>query len=366
MTEPIRRADPSLAPAAIGAIRFWPQSANPRSSAATRIRALQIIDGLRALGHDAGMFQPGERPSVLVLAKRYDPVSLTQALELRAQSGTRLVLDLCDNHFHAESDAPQWQERAERLRRSCLAMDVVVTASATLGAVVREECGAGVRVAVVPDPLDREAASAADRRRGDTLQALRLRAFQAWCRTAPGRRLLWFGNHGAKYAGGGMEDLNRIREDLTAHHRQQPLSLLVVSNSWKRYRAESRGWAWPSLYLPWSGANFRQALRHSDIAVIPAQRNPFTLCKTNNRLATAFMEGLAVAADALPSYEEFRGMAVLDDWQAGLGALMASAEERARRTALAQDWLKQHYSQATVVRQWLDVFEALGAHNSTP
>lgn len=339
-------------------IRFWPHSANPRTSAATRIRALQVIEGMRALGRDAAMFQPGERPSVLILAKRYDEASLAQALEMRRQAGTRLWLDLCDNHFHADRDAPKWRERAERLRRACRAMDGVITASPTLADIVRGECGDALRICVVPDPLDREAASPADRRRGDAIHPLRVRAFQAWHAVAPGRRLIWFGNHGAAYAGGGMEDIGRLREALAAHHRAAPLSMLVVSNRWQRYRELSRAWPWPSLYLPWSGANFALALRHSDIAVIPAQRNPFTLCKTNNRLATAFMHGLAVAADALPSYEEFRDVAVLDDWQAGLGALMASPKERARRIALARERLEQRYGLPVIVRRWLEVLDA--------
>lgn len=314
---------------------------------------MQVIEGLRSLGLDAAMFQPGEPASVLVLGKRYDDDSIARAVEMRTRTGTRLLLDLCDNHFHAETDAPRWRERAERLRHACRVVDCVVTASTALAAVVRQECGEQVAVRVVPDPLDREAASPSDRRRGDALHALRLRAFQAWCRTPPGRRLLWFGNHGAKYAGGGMEDLDRIRDALAAHHRRQPVSLLVVSNRWKRYRELSRDWPWPSLYLPWSGANFHMALRHSEIALIPAQRNPFTMCKTNNRLATAFMEGLAVAADGLPSYEEFRDVAVLDDWHDGLGALMASAHDRADRIARAQYRLQQCYSLAVIVRQWL-------------
>ena len=34
--------------------------------------------------------------------------------------------------------------------------------------------------------------------------------------------------------------------------------------------------------------------------------NPFTLCKTVNRLATALLLGLPVVADMIPSYEELR------------------------------------------------------------
>ncbi|MGA0609121.1 hypothetical protein [Caldimonas sp. KR1-144] len=317
---------------------------------------------LQRQGMDATLFEPGQRPpGVLVLGKRYDEASLAQARELRTRVGTRLVLDLCDDHFHAEGDEPRWRERADQLRRACEAVDRVVVASPTLGESVRRACGESTPITVIPDGLDLDVADPADRRRHDAIHALRLALFQRWHRVAPGRRLLWFGNHGASYAGSGMQDLSRIAQALAAHHRREPVSLLVVSNRWRTYREVSREWPWPSLYLPWSGANFARALRSVDIALIPVQSNPFTRCKTNNRLATAFINGLAVAADALPSYEEFRDLAVLDDWDAGLAQLMSDGENRARRIAAARDRLQARYAPAVVARRWADVLGELAA-----
>lgn len=346
--------------APLPSIRFWPHTADPRV-ASTRIRCLQVLTGLQGEKVDAALYQQGERPEVLVLSKRYDEASLAHALALRQRAGTRLVLDICDNHFHAEGEAPQWLARAERLKRACAAVDRVVTASDVLADVVRQSVGEGTAVRVLPDALDLGRAGPLDRHAGDALHALRLRAFHVLHRVAPGRRLLWFGNHGAAYAGGGMQDLDRIRAALTEHHREAPLSLVVVSNRWRKFRQLRRGWHWPALYLPWSGANFDLALRNSDVALIPAQRNPFTLCKTNNRLATAFMRGLAVAADALPSYEEFGDLAVLDDWGAGLGALMASAAERERRVAAARRRLEERYRLDVITQRWLELIDELRA-----
>lgn len=332
-------------------IAFWPQSAD-RRVASTRIRCLQVIDALQRAGLRAALHRPGEATRVLVLAKRYDAGSLAAAQALRAQAGTRLVLDLCDNHFHADTDASRWRERAEQLRVACRVVDGVVASSPTLADVVRAECGGAVRVDVIDDGIDEGVADRRDRGRADWLHAARLCAHRALHGVAPGRRLLWFGNHGFANAGGGMQDLARIAPVLAAHHRAQPLTLVVVSNRWRSFRPLVQTWPWPSLYLPWSGANFARALEASDIALIPAQRNPFTVCKTSNRVVTAFHHALAVAADALPSYEAFRSAAVLDDWHAGLGALMADAAGRMRRVAAARALLDERYAPAVIARRW--------------
>lgn len=340
-------------------IAFWPTAADPRV-ASTRIRCMQVIDSLRALGIDAALHRPSDRPQVLVLSKRYDDATLADAESLRKEFGTRLVLDLCDNHFHADRPEQKWRERAERLRNACRRVDRVVASSDRLADMIRESCGGGLRVDVIADAVDLGVADPRDRDRFDWLHALRLRAFAARYRVTPGRRLIWFGNHGFVNAGGGMQDLDRIAPALAAHHRRQPLTLLVVSNRWRSYRRLSSTWSWPSLYLPWSGANFARALAASAIALIPAQRNAFTLCKTNNRLATAFMHGLGVAADSLPSYEEFRDLAVLDGWQQGLSTLMDDSVERARRVAAARERLDARYAPAVIARRWATLARELG------
>jgi hypothetical protein len=344
-------------------IRFWPHTDDARV-ASTRIRCHQVLAGLQQHGVDAALFRPdaGEpAPAALVLGKRYDTATLRQAAALREQAGTRLLLDLCDNHFHADQPKPEWLRRAQVLRDACRAVDLVVVASPTLAEVVAHECGADLQVVVVPDALDRSAGQALARRRlAELWQAWRWRAFAARHPVQAGRRLLWFGNHGTGYADGGMADLNLIAPALAQHHQAQPLTLTVVSNLRARFDELAPAWPWPSTYLPWSDANFALALSQHDIALIPVSRNPFTLSKTNNRLATAFLNGLAVAADSLPSYVEFADLAVLDDWERGLGRLMADADGRARRVSQARPRLEAHYGIERISGRWIELLQQLG------
>jgi hypothetical protein len=351
-------------------VAFWPHTSSA-NIASTRIRCLQVVAGLQRQGVDARLLPdkdgPDGRaaPAALVLAKRYDARSLERAVALRDQAGTKLLLDLCDNHFYFKEALPIWQARADELRSAVQAVDAVVAASPVLAEVVAEQCPQVKAVHVVPDALD-EWPVPVHWRWADRWQRLRLWRFFRAHPVAAGRRLIWFGNHGSGYADGGMQDLSMIAEALHAHHQQQPLTLTVVSNNADAWRQLAANWQLPSLYLPWSMAVFRHAQPLHDVALIPAQLNPFTRCKTNNRLATAFIAGQAVAASRLPAYDEFADLAVLDDWQTGLAALMADAAGRARRVQQARARLHEHYDIDTVCRQWQHVIRAVGSAQPLP
>lgn len=344
-------------------IAFWPHTGSA-SVASTRIRCLQVVAGLRGFGLDARLLADKQGPdatappAVLVLGKRYDKESIERAVALRRAAGTALVLDLCDNHFFSKHARAQWQVRAEQLRAAVLSVDCVVTASPVLADVVREACPLVTNVQVVPDALD-EWSMPTGLSWSELWGRLRLAGFEQAHPVGIGRRLMWFGNHGADYADGGMQDLAAIADALHRHHAQQPVRLSIVSNSRDAWRRLCAGWELPTLYLPWSMALFRLALQRHDVALIPAQLNPFTRCKTNNRLATSFAGGLAVAASRLPAYEEFGDLAVLDDWEAGLGALMASHEDRARRVQGAAQRLRERYAIDAVCRRWREVIQGL-------
>lgn len=334
-------------------ILFWPHKPAAQV-ASTRIRALQVVAGLQRLGLAAEVCEvlPAQAaPELLVLAKRYDAASLEAAKALRQRHGTRLVLDLCDNHFYDRRHHAEGRERAERLVAACRSVDRVVVSTPPLAEAVRAACGPSVALKVVPDGLDGGDPSATSRWT-DALHRLRLRAFLARHRVPPGRRLLWFGQHGVPHAEAGLRDLTRVAPALARHHARKPLQLIVLSNRWLRYREVSAAWTWPSLYLPWSPALFEASAAASDIALIPAQSNPFTVCKTNNRPASAFMRGLAVAADALPSYRSLAPWAVLNDWDEGLGRLMEDAGGRAERVAAARVHLAEHHHPERIARTW--------------
>jgi len=257
-----------------------------------------------------------------VLAKRYDPTSLAQALALRQRLGTRLVLDLCDNHFFARSPAPEWQARAHALRQAVEAMDLVVASTPELARVVRAQCPAAPEIVVIGDPaepLHTPAGWLRWRHAGAEARLVRLNwQLRAQDAPVPRARLVWFGQQGTAYADAGMADLACLRAPLEALNAQQAVSLTVISNSRARFDELMAGWALPTHYLAWHPATFSRALQAHEVALIPVSLNPFTVCKTSNRLVTALSHGLGVAAQSIPSYRDWADCTVQDDWGPGL------------------------------------------------
>ena len=343
------------------AVAFWPHTTDWQVASA-RLRCREIVSGLNAAGAAAALYEPdGPAPRVLVLSKRYDRESMTHAMALRSQHGTRLVLDLCDNHFHNDHPTPLFVERAQQLAQAVRQVDRVIAASSALADAVRREVPDAPTIDVIGDLV--ESRLQPPRRWRARLAAhWQLRGLRRALErdgVAAGRRLVWFGNHGSPNVDGGMQDLESIGTALEQHHRVAPLSLTVISNSRERFDALTRGSPWPCHYLPWSSASFDDALALHDIALIPVRLNPFTACKTANRVATAAVHGLAVVADAIPAYAEFRACIVLNDWHDGLARMMDDAGQRRALVACARAVLQAQYTPAIVCARWRTVLESL-------
>jgi glycosyltransferase involved in cell wall biosynthesis len=171
--------------------------------------------------------------------------------------------------------------------------------------------------------------------------------------------LVWFGSHGGPSGDHGMGDLESIRPVIESLDREQPVSLTVISNSVGKYERLIRPWTIPTRYLPWSADTFFAALRHHRIAVLPIRQNPFTRCKTNNRLVTALAAGLAVVATGIPSYRPFAGCCVLDDWSGGLRRYILDAEERRREVAAGQRLVERDWLLPAIADQWQRLLDGL-------
>ncbi len=335
---------------------WWPHTTN-RSVASYRLRCLQIIQHMNKLGVEAGLYRSSDPPDVLVLSKRYDAKSLKHAQALRLKHGTRLVLDLCDNHFFAESGSSSWKQRVENLREAARSVDRVVACSTALAEVVHAEVKGKVRVSVIEDAAEPPFTPSPSSRMLHPLAEFQLARFCSWMdglQVLPGRRLVWFGNHGNDYSDGGMAGLNAIQGKLQDAHRDSPTSLTIISNNRRKFHEIFRSWSMPVRYLAWHPQTFSRVLAMHDTALIPIARNPFTICKTNNRAATAFLHGLAVIADTIPSYEPLGDCIVLDDWDCGLQNLLRDPQYRRACALHGQERIKTGWSLERVVRQWQD------------
>lgn len=349
-------------------VRWWPHTRDPQI-ASTRLRCLHVIDALQQQCNDIGLYASRERaPDVLVLAKRYDSASLARARQLQSR-GTRLVLDLCDNHFYCDPPMPGWIHRAELLRGAVASVDAVITSTRTLGDVVREECPGTPPLYVIGDAVEPPYSPTVTQRWWHPVDEWALRKLAARTsrfRASGGVPLLWFGNHGSDNAEGGMRDLLRLRNALQLLAKRQKIALTVISNRRETFEAVARDLPLPTTYLPWNAYTFSRAAALHDIALLPISRNPFTLCKTSNRVATALIHGLAVAADIIPSYCEFSDSILLDDWYAGLQEITSDANRRRSMVERGRQHISARWGMASIADQWRATLFAIAKPPKTP
>lgn len=335
-------------------LRFWSHTRNA-NIASYRLRCLHVAQRMRARGFDADLLRPGEAaPRVLVLSKRYDSDSLARATQMRQQAGTRLVLDLSDNHFYTKTADPAGLQRAAELRDAVRAVDSVVACSEYLREAIRAEAGGDVPVTAIGDIVEAQAWPSFTDQLRHPIEVLRLRHLRHTLRRqTPQRshRLVWFGNSGSDFVDGGMSDLGLVRPILETVHERAGISLTVISNSADLFVRLTRDWSVPSHYLPWHSVTFSTALRLHGTSIIPIGRNPFTLAKTGNRVTTSLVHGLGVVADLIPSYDEFLPEIHAGNWEDNLCRLVEEDLPAPSRWSDAQ--VEQRNE--SVIDQWMHV-----------
>jgi hypothetical protein len=331
--------------------------------ASVRIRCLQVIDALNKAGCPAERYSSDRdaRYDAVVFAKAYDDHALALARSRRRRGG-RVVFDLCDNHFFGCELTDALSARADRLRAMLEIADVTVVASSVLRRQVLEVLpGLDSRLALIPDALDR----AVDRGHSESpttmsswLGLARVRWFLS--RYPNHLHLLWFGSKGVDYTQSGLMELARVRDLLERGHRDHPLTLTIVSNSFSTYHRVCGGWRIPTRYVPWDLATFSRVAALHDAAIVPITHNPFTDAKTVNRPATALCAGIGVIADSIDSYEELRPFIYLDDWAGGIRAYATDRQRERERVVAAREFLERSYSSDRIAAEWIRVLSCLG------
>jgi hypothetical protein len=287
----------------------------------------QLVDRRDPFLHDIVVFQ-----------KSYDEQSIELAHSLKSR-GIRTVFDLCDNHFYNPRDVPKLRERAERLARMLGTVDIVSVSTEPLRAFVREK-----EAVLVDDALDEFAVPRS------TLLFRTLRS-------GGPLRIAWYGNAGGADPPFGLVHLPKILPALNRLHRRHQLRLTVISNSRGAYQEAVAGAEFPTGYREWHVRSFLRTFPLADLCVVPIEQNPFTICKTANRLALSLKLGVPVIADAIPSFEPFRPYVLLNGWDENLSSYADDATRRKRDAVEGGRFVAATFTPTRVVREWTAVFE---------
>jgi len=349
----IRRAD-TQAGLRVG----WYADTVDERMASVRLRMLLPIRALVAEGVAADLVVPGmsaRSHAVLVIAKSTSARALALAQQAK-RGGRALIFDICDNLFASKLRGDR--TALARLVRLLELADVVTVSTAVLLDQLRREMPAiTAKARIIPDMIETvEDFAAHPPSAAANWHLARLRRFLS--RYPDSLHCLWFGKSNGSRAGvvhltAGVRELERFA---AKGHPLPTLTLVSNANSYWRYLVTSRGWRVPTIFIPWSLASFGPVAALHRVAVLPVERNDYTVGKTINRPATAIMAGLGVVADALSSYEELRSFVALDDWQGGLAHYQRIDPRHDPLLMAARDYLLHRYGAEAIGKQWAALF----------
>ena len=331
----------------------WKPRNTERRVASIRIRCLNVIAELKKQHFPIELYKPGKQGySVVIFSKSYKPRDFEAVAKLRAD-GTRVIFDLCDNHFLKED------ERVERLRRMLQICDHCVVSSDALKTLVQEQMGEGYEtpVSVIADPVETRLSGSLFNLKARMRAEWQLAGLKSQLRgiTDGSFPFVWFGNYKG-FQNIGPEHAASLRQRLEALHEATPVSLTVISNSREMFEGGFSDWSIPVYYIDWSAYTFFRAMRLHRVSLIPIELNEFTRVKTNNRVVQSLYLGLGVVADAIDSYREFDNCTFLDKWDEGLRSYVENPALLQAHIREGQSIIKQHYSITAIAEQWRDLF----------
>jgi hypothetical protein len=321
----------------------WKNASDNPKVASVRIRCLEPLGILQGRDYPVELFQKRRNADyqVVVFNKVYDQDHLDLALRLKKQ-GVKVVLDLCDNHLYNPHNDKDMAAKSKRLLQM---LEIAHT--------VTVPCVEMQRILPVASHIVRDGVRP-------------LSKSESWqrgltrCMRRHQRNLVWFGNWGGCWRSGlrpgGMSELLAHQEKLVDLAKRYDMGLTIISNNRKMFGKLFGDWDMPVYYEEWgSDQRLRRNLARFDVCLLPISEDPFTICKSNNRLTLALYLGLPVIADAIPGYREFAPYCVVSDWENGLEGLVTGRQMPA--TAAGKEYVENNYMTVHAANDWQKFFD---------
>ena len=322
----------------------WKPKSHSEAVASVRYRCLMPLAALQQQGISVELFDSShlEQYCAVIFSKLYDQSNIKIAKKLKKRGAT-VVLDICDNHLYNPRGLPKYQMVRQNLLEMIELSDHVVCSTEALADTLVAEAKLTTRPDVIGDSIERLPGV----KRPTPSEG------KATC------ELLWFGHYGSPNAEGGMLDLLNITPHLIEFASQHSAELHVVSNNRAMYDEAIAPLAIPSRYSEWHYDSFARSLSAADAVLLPISINPFSVCKTNNRVVTALNAGVPVIADQIPSYSEFASFVVLDDWNKGFEQLATNRQRLHEMAQAGQSYVQKEWSIDKIAAQWQRLLKQL-------
>lgn len=161
--------------------------------------------------------------------------------------------------------------------------------------------------------------------------------------------LLWFGNHGARHASFGLDDL-RLWEDALRDASLLGAQLWVVSNNRERFEAMRQLLPIRTRYFEWSPGRVDMLLGFAHVCLVPNSMDAFSRSKSPNRALKALAAGVPVVATPTPAMLDLQGALWLDAPAAGIRAYLDDRGLRNAHLTCARQRLHTDFSMAALRR----------------
>lgn len=337
--------------------------------ASTRYRAMAPAIGLEQAGYactvtdrtisDADLRQC----AAIIFAKalRTEDVALAE----RANAlGAPVLLDICDHMFFDAYGGGKGAQYAAAYRSMASLAKATVTTTTPLADILRD-LAPQTPIEIIPDyeetpaSVAKIAARARQWRPPTWRQRVRDLVLPHTPKQAPlvsaNPIVAWFGNHGAPHSDFGMAALAALLPALANVAKTHPFTLLVISNSRAKFDQLFADAPFQAIYREWTPDGVFALIDRATISLMPMPLEPFTRCKSANRIVLALSRGSAVIADDFPALADFKDCIEIADWENALRRYLSDEPLRRTHVAEGRRIIAEHYAAPTVARQWTDL-----------
>lgn len=173
------------------------------------------------------------------------------------------------------------------------------------------------------------------------------------------KKILWFGIHGGPHTEFGMLDLLSLQNPLERVAKLLDIELVIVSNSYAKYKNAILPFKLPTCYLEWSPRLIHHVLNSTNIVILPSQFNDFVNSKSENRAILSLTAGVPVVATYKSIYKDFLGCMLFDDFYKGIVTYLTQPELVTQHLNIAQEIINKAYSHNVLSSQRLSLFNQI-------
>lgn len=164
------------------------------------------------------------------------------------------------------------------------------------------------------------------------------------------KRVIWFGNHGAKYAQFGILDLLPLRRALEKAHQECNLELVVISNNRERFLKYIAPFNCFTRYVEWSANAVDSILQTSDACLVPNSKDEFSICKSANRTVMSLNANIPVIATLTPALHELSEAIYWQDPYQGILECLQHPNKAKEKVVLGKKLIKELYGRNAIAK----------------